>query len=67
MCPKCGFGIAERLSSGNLCPATRATRHASINSMNRSLVIDSENALDASDALGNMEVWIGAATIFIAF
>lgn len=38
----------------------------SINRMNRSLVIDSENALDASDALGNMEEWIGAATIFIA-
>lgn len=35
--------------------------------MNRSLVIDSENALDASDALGNMGIWIGAVINFIAF
>lgn len=48
-----------------LWPAYQRCR--SIKNMNRSPVTDSENALDASDALGNMGVWIGAATIFIAF
>lgn len=48
-----------------LWPACRRCR--SINGMNRSLVIDSENALDASDALGNMGIWIGAVINFIAF
>ncbi|ESY86404.1 hypothetical protein X739_11885 [Mesorhizobium sp. LNHC220B00] len=67
MCTNCGFGIAERLPSGNLCPATHDFRHASISSMNQLQVTDSKNALDGSDMLGNMGVWTRVAAIFIAF
>lgn len=67
MCTKYGFGIAERLPSGNPCPATHDIRHASISNMNQLQVTDSKNALDGSYMLRNMGIWTRVAAIFIAF
>lgn len=63
----CGFGIAERLPIGNLCPPTHDIQHTSISSMNQLQVTDSKNALDGTNMLRNMGVWTRVAVIFIAF